>query len=244
MWRDHSFAELASSFAFTLAHSRPLWRFMFFWKRACNVSSNSSRSFSDNFFLVSTSFMAVILDWCGVHESSTKPFAPQIPFAPLYLDRSRNARPLPFRLYRPCRSPHLLHSCFLIETPSLPTLGRCFPSQRHLDHSHCLVLAPATLTALPSTHAIETRSLSTSLAATHRGFAFYVAFPKSSIPDRGVFYVANPIRSIPTSLPVAVCKSSFCSTLSTLRATQPFQARIIDQPFLPSPLAGCTGPSR
>jgi hypothetical protein len=42
---------------------------------------------------------------------------------------------------------------------------------------------------LPSTRAIETRSLRTSLAATHRGFAFYVAFPESSIPDRDVFYV-------------------------------------------------------
>jgi len=37
---------------------------------------------------------------------------------------------------------------------------------------------------LPSTRAIETRSLPNSLAATHRGFAFYVAFSKSSIPDR------------------------------------------------------------
>jgi len=44
------------------------------------------------------------------------------------------------------------------------------------------VLAPATLAALPSTRAIETRSLPSSLAATHRGFAFYVAFPKNSIP--------------------------------------------------------------
>jgi hypothetical protein len=42
---------------------------------------------------------------------------------------------------------------------------------------------PATLAALPSTRAIEIRSLSTSLAATHRGFAFYVAFPKRSIPS-------------------------------------------------------------
>jgi len=49
---------------------------------------------------------------------------------------------------------------------------------------------------LPSTRAIETRSLPTSLAATHRGFAFYVAFPESSIPDRDVFYVAQPKRSI------------------------------------------------
>ena len=45
------------------------------------------------------------------------------------------------------------------------------------------MLAPATLAALPSTRAIETRSLPTSLAATHRGFAFYVASPKSSIPS-------------------------------------------------------------
>jgi hypothetical protein len=58
------------------------------------------------------------------------------------------------------------------------------------------VLAPATLAALPSTRAIETRSLPTSLAATHRGFAFYVAFPESSIPDRDVFYVAYPTHSI------------------------------------------------
>jgi hypothetical protein len=43
---------------------------------------------------------------------------------------------------------------------------------------------------------VETRSLPTSLAATHRGFAFYVASPKSSVPDRDVFYVAHPICSI------------------------------------------------
>jgi hypothetical protein len=42
-----------------------------------------------------------------------------------------------------------------------------------------------------------------SLAATHRGFAFYVAFPESSIPDRDVFYVADPISSIVSrSLPL------------------------------------------
>src|SRR5438270_4377777 len=33
------------------------------------------------------------------------------------------------------------------------------PSQLYLDHSHCPVLAPATLAALPSTRAIETRLL-------------------------------------------------------------------------------------
>src|SRR5436309_7466475 len=74
----------------------------------------------------------------------------------------------------------------------------------YVDHSHCPVLAPATLAALPSTRAIETRSLPTSLAATHRGFVFYVASPKSSIetrslpalnrsyPRRFTFYVADP----------------------------------------------------
>jgi hypothetical protein len=53
------------------------------------------------------------------------------------------------------------------------------------------VLAPGradlhSLAALPSTRAIETRSLPTSLAATHRGFAFYVAFPESSIETRSL----------------------------------------------------------
>src|SRR2546427_13147258 len=43
------------------------------------------------------------------------------------------------------------------------------PSSLCVDHSHCLVLAPATLAALPSTRAI---------------------------PDRDVFYVAHPVRSI------------------------------------------------
>ena len=38
----------------------------------------------------------------------------------------------------------------------------------------------------------ETRSLPGSLAATHRGFAFYVAFPKSSIRPVGLpIYVAR-----------------------------------------------------
>src|SRR6266404_3216356 len=40
---DHSFSALASSFACTLSHSRPLWRFMFFSKRAFNTLSSSSR---------------------------------------------------------------------------------------------------------------------------------------------------------------------------------------------------------
>jgi hypothetical protein len=59
------------------------------------------------------------------------------------------------------------------------------------------VLAPATLAALPSTRAIETRLLPSSLAAIHRGFAFYVAFPKTLHSlTRDVFYVARRARSI------------------------------------------------
>jgi hypothetical protein len=70
------------------------------------------------------------------------------------------------------------------------------------------VLAPATLAAFPSTRAIETRSLPGSLAATYRGFAFYVAHPIRSIETRSLpgslaathrgfaFYVAHSIRSI------------------------------------------------
>ena len=54
------------------------------------------------------------------------------------------------------------------------------PSQLCLDHSHCLVLVPATLAALPSTRAI---------------------------PDRAVFYVADPISSIRGSEPTPVLRS-------------------------------------
>src|SRR6266542_1065212 len=49
---DHSFSVLASSFDSTLAHSRPLWRFMLFSKRAFNALSSSSRCFGDNCFLL------------------------------------------------------------------------------------------------------------------------------------------------------------------------------------------------
>ena len=74
-------------------------------------------------------------------------------------------------------------------------LARGYPWRLTLITRMGPMLAPATLAALPSTRAIETRSLPTSLAAIHRGFAFYVAFPKSSVPDRDVFYVAPPTRS-------------------------------------------------
>src|SRR5918992_2558408 len=48
---DHSFSALASSFACTLAHPRPLWRFMFFSKRAFNALSSSSRCSGDSSLL-------------------------------------------------------------------------------------------------------------------------------------------------------------------------------------------------
>ena len=56
---------------------------------------------------------------------------------------------------------------FIIENSLPARTCSLLPSQLFLDHSHCLVLAPATLAALPSTRAIS---------------------------DRDVFYVAHPIR--------------------------------------------------
>jgi hypothetical protein len=64
----------------------------------------------------------------------------------------------------------------MLKLAQLP-LRSLLPSQLYLDHSHCLVLAPATLAALPSTRAI---------------------------PDRDVFYVTHPVRSIPERL--ACCR--------------------------------------
>ena len=89
------------------------------------------------------------------------------------------------------------------ETRSLPSFDSCAPAQFELsvlpiyvarapaapfsplpwlclDHSHCPVLVPATLAALPSTRAIPIRDV------------FYVAFPKSSIRPVGLpVYVAQ-----------------------------------------------------
>src|ERR1041384_3673026 len=48
---DHSFSALSSSLAWTLAHSRPLWRSLFFSKRAFNALSRSPRCPDDNCFL-------------------------------------------------------------------------------------------------------------------------------------------------------------------------------------------------
>src|SRR4051812_14927409 len=50
---DHSFSVLASlARRNTLSHSRPLWRLIFFSKRAFNILSSSSRCLGDNSFLL------------------------------------------------------------------------------------------------------------------------------------------------------------------------------------------------
>jgi len=92
----------------------------------------------------------------------------------------------------------------LLSTIFDPCLSR-FDGSRRLISVACFEIdscAPA--------RPFETRSLPSSLAATHRGFAFYVAFPKSSIETRLLpsslaathrgfaFYVAFPKRSIET----------------------------------------------
>src|ERR1700682_99466 len=57
---DHSFSVFASSFTCTLAHSIPLWRFMFFSKRAFNAPSSSLRCSGDNSFLLLLMFRAAV----------------------------------------------------------------------------------------------------------------------------------------------------------------------------------------
>jgi hypothetical protein len=88
------------------------------------------------------------------------------------------------------RSPPGLLAPTLVTLPSISRAPRAplklarlpayslLPSSLHLDHSHCPLLVPATLAALPSTRAIETRSLPGSLAATHRGFCLLCRFPQ------------------------------------------------------------------
>src|SRR6202040_2124660 len=57
---DHSFSALTSSFACTLAHSRPLWRFMLSSKRAFSALSSSSRRCGDKSFLLLLMFRAFV----------------------------------------------------------------------------------------------------------------------------------------------------------------------------------------
>src|SRR5438874_5757531 len=72
--------------------------------------------------------------------------------------------------------------------------SRRYPSRLCIDHSHCPVLAPATLAALPSTRAIPIRDV------------FYVAYPKSSIETRSLprFDSCAPAHFRPVGLPIYV----------------------------------------
>src|SRR5215472_11347477 len=60
-WSDHSFSALASSLACTSAHSRPLWRFMFFSKRAFNALVSPFRCSGDNSFLLMFRAIAALI---------------------------------------------------------------------------------------------------------------------------------------------------------------------------------------
>src|SRR5215472_17182283 len=56
---DQSFSVLASSFVCTLAHSRPIWRVMFFSKRPFNPLNSSSRCSGDRSSLLLLMFRAL-----------------------------------------------------------------------------------------------------------------------------------------------------------------------------------------
>jgi hypothetical protein len=94
----------------------------------------------------------------------------------------------------------------VIETRSLPNLARRYPSRFYLDHSHGPMLAPGradlhSLAALASTRAV---------------------------PDRDVFYVADPISSIR-----ARARTSASSLRLTLRKYSPATAgKLSRQPVL------------
>jgi len=73
------------------------------------------------------------------------------------------------------------------------------PSSLCLDHSHCLVLAPATVAALPSTRAIETRSL-----PFHSPLPI-AALPSMSLPPKAPFPIATCSRSLISFAPFGRC---------------------------------------
>src|SRR3989475_12961838 len=56
---DHSFSAFTSSFACTLAHSRPLWRFLFFFKPAFKSLCCSSGCFVVEAFFLLLMFFAI-----------------------------------------------------------------------------------------------------------------------------------------------------------------------------------------
>src|SRR5260370_35260924 len=73
---------------------------------------------------------------------------------------SRSLRPLGLPIY-------------VARVPAAPF--SLLPSSLYLDHSHCLVLAPATLAALPSTRAIPDRDVFyvAALAPLHSSFLLF-----------------------------------------------------------------------
>src|SRR3989442_14950105 len=79
------------------------------------------------------------------------------------------------RAFRPFGLP-----IYVARVPAAPF--SLLPSSLCVDHSHCLVLAPATLAALPSTRAIETRSLPALARFYPCSFTFYVADPSAPFP--------------------------------------------------------------
>src|SRR5882672_11815086 len=94
---DHNFSALASSFACTLAHSRPLWRLIFFSKRSFNAVRRSSRCFGDNcllllvmlFILLLQAHRTIILTVNGFMDLRPTSFpwlVPQVPLPSLPLD--------------------------------------------------------------------------------------------------------------------------------------------------------------
>ena len=76
---DHNFSGLASSFACTLAHSRPLCRRMFLSKRAFRVASSSACCAGDScftFFFVMARYFNVLAMPCKFIRSA--PMAPSL----------------------------------------------------------------------------------------------------------------------------------------------------------------------
>src|SRR5204863_5178511 len=78
-----------------------------------------------------------------------------IPVAPLYLGYSRSIRPLPLRLYRPCRSSLSLH-CISVTPAALDRVPSRFTS--HVAHPGCSIvsrLLPQHSTAKHSSHVVS-----------------------------------------------------------------------------------------
>src|SRR5579884_2815381 len=79
---DHSLLLPVSSFACTSAHSTPLWRFMFFSKRACSTLRSSSPCFfeSAEFGIARQPFSQRVVERGGLSTS-------RVPKEPLWEER-------------------------------------------------------------------------------------------------------------------------------------------------------------